>query len=52
LKITLIKLSKVNGSGRLVVTLQGRQKILMTVERTREEERDDPELQNDYDQTF
>jgi hypothetical protein len=24
----------------------------MTVERPREEERDDPELQNEYDQTF
>ena len=46
------KLSEVNGSGRSVVTLHDRQKILMTVERTREEERDDPELQNEYDQTF
>jgi hypothetical protein len=51
-KITLKKLSEVNGSGRSVVTLHDHQKILMTVERTREEERDDPELQNEYNQTF
>jgi len=35
-----------------VVTLHDHQKILMTVKRTREEERDDPELQNEYNQTF
>ncbi|EFX68580.1 hypothetical protein DAPPUDRAFT_329938 [Daphnia pulex] len=40
-------LSEVNGSGRSVVTLYDRKKILMTEERTGEEGRDDPELQNE-----
>jgi hypothetical protein len=35
-----------------VVTLHDREKILMTVERIREEERYDPELQNQYNLTF
>jgi hypothetical protein len=45
-------LSEVNGSGRSVVTLHDRKKILMTEERTEEEGRDDPELQNEYNLTF
>jgi hypothetical protein len=52
LKIPLIKLSEVNGSGRSVVTLHDHKKILMTEERTEEEGRDDPELQNEYNLTF
>jgi hypothetical protein len=35
-----------------VVTLHDRKKILMTEERTEEEGRDDPELQNEYNLTF
>jgi hypothetical protein len=35
-----------------VVTLHDLKKILMTVERAREEERDDPELQSEYNLTF
>jgi hypothetical protein len=46
------KLSEVNGSGRSVVTLHDRKTILMTEERTEEEGRDDPELQNEYNLTF
>jgi hypothetical protein len=52
LKIPLNKLSEVNGSGRSVVTLHDHKKILMTEERTEEEGRDDPELQNEYNLTF
>ncbi|KAK4035890.1 hypothetical protein OUZ56_027969 [Daphnia magna] len=35
------------GSRRSVVTVKDRDKTVMTVERTREENRDDPELQNE-----
>jgi hypothetical protein len=51
-KIPLNKLSEVNRSGRSVVTLHDRKKILITEERTEEEGRDDPELQNEYNLTF
>ncbi len=51
MKIPLNKLSEVNGSGRSVETLHDRKKILMTEERTEEEGRDDPELQNEYNLT-
>ncbi len=51
-KIPLNKLSEVNGSGKSVVTLHDRKKILMTEERTEEEGRDDPEFKNEYNLTF
>lgn len=35
-----------------MVTVKDRDKTVMTVERTREENRDDPELQNEYMHTF
>jgi hypothetical protein len=51
-KITLKELSEVNGSRRSVVTLHDRKKILMTEERTGEEAKDEPELQNEYNLLF